>query len=99
MRSMDAMWKHHPEILRWFVNYIHVTVNCLKRALTRVNGRFEGEVAALYVKWEFVDVHPAGADEDLVVLDFHVAVIVDGEIRTRRGFVLLCPVEDQVRGM
>lgn len=53
----------------------------------------EGQVAALRVKGEFVDVHPAGADQDLVVLDFHIADVIDGQIRTGRGFVLLCPVQ------
>lgn len=52
----------------------------------------EGEIAALCVEGELVNVHPAGANQHLVVLDFNVTFIVDGEIRTRRSFVLLCPV-------
>jgi len=57
-----------------------------------VNDRLEGEVAPLYVEREFVNVHPAGADQHLVVLDFYVTFMIDGEIRTRGSFVLLCPV-------
>lgn len=54
--------------------------------------RLEGEIAALCVEGELVNVHPAGANQHLVVLDFNVTFIVDGEIRTWRSFVLLCPV-------
>lgn len=60
--------------------------------ITSVNDRLEGQVAALSVEGEFVDVHPAGADQHLVILDFNDTFIIDGEIRTRRSFVLLCPV-------
>ena len=57
-----------------------------------MNDRLEGQVAALSVEGKLVNVHPAGADQHLVILDFNVTFIVDGEIRTRRSFVLLCPV-------
>ena len=67
------------------------TKHTTRHTLTCVYGRLEGEVAALYVEGEVVNVHPAGADQHLVVLDFNIAVIVDGEVRTRRSFVLLCP--------
>ncbi len=55
-------------------------------------GRLEGEVAALNVEGEFVNVHPAGADNHLVVRKFNVTVVVNDEIRTRSGLILLCPV-------
>lgn len=61
-------------------------------ALTCVYDGLEGQVAALRVEGEFVNVHPAGADQHLVVLDLHVAHVVDGQIRTGRSFVLLRPV-------
>ena len=59
--------------------------------------RFEGKVAALDVKGEFVNVHPAGAHQHLVILDFNISLIVDGEIRTWRGSVFLCPVWEQIQ--
>lgn len=65
------------------------------RGLTRVNDRFEGEVANLNVEGELVDPHPAGADQHLVVLSSHQAVAVDGEERTRGSLVLFCPVVTQ----
>lgn len=61
-------------------------------ALTCVYDGLEGQVAALRVEGEFVDVHPAGADQHLVVLDFHIAHVIDGQIRTGRSLVLLRPV-------
>lgn len=64
----------------------------METELTRMHHRLKGQVAALDVKGEFVDMHPAGADQNLVVLDSHQAVTVDGEMRTRRGFVFLSPV-------
>lgn len=64
----------------------------LKTEPTRMHHRLEGQVAALDVKWEFVDVHPASADQHLVVLDLHQTITVDGEMRTWRGFVFLCPL-------
>lgn len=54
--------------------------------------RLEGEVAALNVKGEFVNMHPAGADQYLVVLNTDQTITVDSELRTWRGFVLFCPV-------
>lgn len=64
----------------------------METELTRMHHRLEGQVAALDVKGEFVDVHPAGADQNLVVLDSHQTVTVDSEMRTRRGFVFFSPV-------
>lgn len=61
--------------------------------LTRMHYGLKGQVAALDIKGEFVDVHSAGADQNLVVLDSHQTVTVDGEMRTRRGFVFLSPEE------
>lgn len=63
----------------------------VRHALTGVYDRLEGEVAALYVEGEIINVHPAGADQHVVILDFHVTSIVDREIRTRRSSVLFCP--------
>lgn len=53
----------------------------------------EGQVAPLRVEGEFVNVHPAGADQHLVVGDLHVAQAIDGQVRTRGSFVLLRPVQ------
>lgn len=64
-------------------------------ALTGVDDRLEGQVAPLRVEGEFVNVHPAGADQHLVVLDFHVTDVIDGQIRTRGSFVLLCPARER----
>lgn len=69
----------------------------MENKLTRMHHRLERQVAALDIEREFVDVHPAGADQHLVVLDSHQTVTVDGEMSTRRGFVFLCPVRRQVR--
>lgn len=44
--------------------------------LTRMNNRLEGQVAALDVEGEFVNVHPAGADQHLVILDSDQTVAV-----------------------
>lgn len=63
--------------------------------LTRVYCRLEREVAALDVKGEFVNLHPAGADQHQVVPQFDETMICNCEIRTRRGFVLLCPVVER----
>lgn len=54
----------------------------------------EGQVAPLRVKGEFVNVHPAGADQHLVVRDLHVTQVIDGQVRTRGSFVLLRPVQE-----
>lgn len=64
------------------------------QALTSVYDRLEGEVAALCVEGELVNVHPAGADQHLVVLHFNISFVIDGEIRTRRSFVLLRPARE-----
>ena len=63
--------------------------------LTRVYDWLEGEVAALCVEGEFVNVHPAGADQDLVILNTDCTVMGDGEMRTWRSFVLFCPDDEQ----
>lgn len=63
-------------------------------ALTSVRHGLEGEVAALDVEGEVVNVQSAGADQHLVVLDLNIPVIIDFEIRTRRSFVLLGPVSN-----
>lgn len=55
--------------------------------------RFEGEVANLNVKGELVDLHPAGADQHLVVLNSDQTVAVDTEVGTWGSFVLFCPVQ------
>lgn len=64
-------------------------------ALTSVYEGHEGQVAPLRVEGEFEDVHPAGADQHLVVPEFHVTQVIDGQIRTRGSFVLLCPVQER----
>lgn len=60
--------------------------------LTGVNERAEGEGAALNVKGEVVNVHPAAADQHLVVHIEDIAIILDDETGTRSGFVLFYPV-------
>lgn len=60
--------------------------------LTRMHHRFEGQVANLNVKGELVDLHPAGADQHLVVLNSDQAVAMDNEVGTWGSFVLFCPV-------
>ena len=60
--------------------------------LTGVNEGLEGEVAALSVEGELVNVHPAGAGYDLIIHKLHVTPTCNGEIRTGRGLVPLCPV-------
>lgn len=60
--------------------------------LTRVDDRFEWEVAALDVEGEFINLHPAGADQHLVVLNLDRTIKLYGEKRTWRGFVLFYPV-------
>lgn len=65
-------------------------------ALTGVYDRLEGQVAALRVEGEFVNVHPAGADQHQVAVEIHVADIIDGQIGTRGSFVLLCPVWERM---
>lgn len=57
----------------------------------------EGQVAPLRVEGEFVNVHPAGADQHLVVRDLHVTPVIDGQVRTRGSFVLLRPVQEDRR--
>lgn len=61
------------------------------RALTGVYDGLEGQVAPLGVEGEFVNLHPAGADQYLVVPDLHVADVIDGHVRAGRSLVLLCP--------
>lgn len=56
-----------------------------------MGSRREGEVAALRVEGEFVDDHPAGADQNLVIPVLHVPSSADGQVRTGRSFVLLNP--------
>lgn len=63
----------------------------MHRALTAVYGRLEGEIAPLHVEGELVNVHPAGADQHLIVVGFNISFIIDGDIRSWRSFVLLCP--------
>lgn len=65
--------------------------------LTRVHNRLEGYVALLKVKGEFVHVELAGAHHHLVIPVFDHTIVVDAEIRTRRGFILLCPVWEEMR--
>lgn len=54
----------------------------------------EGDVAALTVKGEFVNVHPAGADHNQVVPIFHSTSIFYFEKRTKGSSVLLYPVKN-----
>lgn len=51
-----------------------VQYEVFEEELTRMHNRLEGQVAALDVEREFVDVHPAGADQHLVILDFDQTV-------------------------
>lgn len=53
----------------------------------------EGQVAPLRVEGEFVNVHPAGADQHLVIRDLHITKVIDGQVRTRGSLVLLRPVQ------
>lgn len=62
------------------------------RRLTRMHHRLERQVAYLDVEGELVNLHPAGADQHLVLLNPDQAVAVDAEVGTRGGFVLFCPV-------
>lgn len=59
---------------------------------TRMHNGLEGEVARLEVKGELVDLHPAGADQHVVILSSDQAVAVDTQMGTWRSFVLLRPV-------
>lgn len=63
----------------------------LSYRLTRMYDRLEGEFAALNVKGEFVNVHSAGADKHLVILNMDFTSRGDGEMRTWRSFVFFCP--------
>lgn len=54
--------------------------------------RLEGEVAALNIEGKFVYVHPAGADQHLVIRKDDLTVILNREIRTGRGLVIFYPV-------
>lgn len=53
--------------------------------------RLKGQVAALNVKGESVNLHPAGAGHNLVIPVFHNTFTVDSEKRGGWGFVFLCP--------
>ena len=53
--------------------------------------RPEGEVAALTVKGEFVNVHLAGADHLYVIFDRDKTFIVNSDIRILLDLVLVCP--------
>lgn len=59
--------------------------------LTRMYNRLEGEVAGLVVEGELVDLHPAGADQHVVILNPDQTVTVDTQMGTRGSFVLFCP--------
>ena len=74
----------------YFPSGTYETVKCNR--LTRVYDRLEGEVAGLNVEGEFVNAHPAGADQHLVVRYFNFTITVNDEKRIWRGSVLLCPV-------
>ena len=77
----------------------HILDECLEtfkhNRLTRVYGRLEGEVAALDVKGETVNLHPADADHHLVVPQYDSTTAYNCYIKIRRGIVLLCPVREQ----
>lgn len=60
--------------------------------LTRMYDGLEGEVARLVVKGELVDLHPAGADQHVVVLNSDQTVTADTQVGTWGSFVLFCPV-------
>lgn len=59
--------------------------------LTRVQDGLEGDIAALSIKGEFVNLHLAGADHHLVILKFHQLVMMYPQIWTWGGFVFLYP--------
>lgn len=62
--------------------------------LTRMCDRFEGDSAVLNVKWEFVNMHSAGAGHHLTISIFNPAVMMDVYMRIWGGFIPLSPVPD-----
>lgn len=63
--------------------------------LTGVDDGDEREGAGLNIEGEFVNVHPAGADQHLVVLNQDGTITVNSEKGTWRSFVLFYPVEQR----
>lgn len=81
-------------LMVWVYNFMNGTHICY--GLTRVHDRLKGEVTPLNIKREFVHVQLAGAYDHLVISVFNQTTAFNGEIRTRRGFVSLCPVRQKI---
>lgn len=67
------------------------TSHTLTLSATTVQCRSDGDVAALRVKGELVDVHFAGADDPHVLLGVDRPVVRHENVGVHRGLVLLYP--------
>lgn len=88
-------YQHLNQTHCMFLSDIDLTknINPTNKRLTRVDHWFDWKVAALDVKREFVNLHPAGADQHLIVLNEDFSIAPDNQMRTRRGFIFFCPVQ------